>query len=76
MYLEAIFYPIEPMRNILIGFADNAHFDVANDGFILFFKWICFPILWTLTEFQIYDNLLMAPWLILYTLIDENIFID
>ena len=32
--------------------------------------------MWTLTEFQIPENLMMAPWLILYTLIDEKIFID
>ena len=50
-FVDDLLYPIDKIRNVLIAFSKSAHFDVGNEGFILFFKWICFPIVFMLTEF-------------------------
>lgn len=68
--------PVNYLKKVLMAFQKNPIFKPSNDGFIIFYHLVAYPLLWIGTQFQVWTDFAGIPWVIFYYLIDPYIFID
>ena len=68
--------PIGYVRNLVLAFEEAEQFDPSNEGFILWFQIVIYPMLWILSTEYCLVSIFTMPALMLLYLIDKNLFID
>ena len=68
--------PLDYARNVLKAFEQSHVYTTENVGFMWFFNIVVDPILWVLTEWQMKENLMGLPQVMIWYLVDKSIFID
>jgi len=68
--------PIGYVRNLVLAFEEAEQFDPSNEGFILWFQIVIYPLLWILSTEYCLVSIFTMPGLMLLYLIDKNLFID
>lgn len=68
--------PIGYVRNLVLAFEESEQFDPSNEGFILWFQVVIYPLLWILSTEYCLISIFTMPGLMLLYLIDKSLFVD
>ena len=68
--------PIDKIRNLVLSFEEAEQFNPSNEGFLLWFQIVIYPIMWILTTEYCLVSIFTMPALMLLYLIDKNLFVD
>jgi len=68
--------PLDYVEQFGLSMGSSGKFHPSNEGFTTFFFIICWPSLWYWSSTNALKRLVEIPWIILFYLINKDLFVD